>query len=101
MAQLTRAEQETIIRWDAEVGTAFIDTANPVTIRKLDKLAQEFPEVYRCVREDALYYAKRYEVPVAQIRFAKPPSEAKRASGRNLGTRHRARMAEIGQESNE
>lgn len=98
MAQLTRAEQETVIRWDAEVGTAYIDTANPVTIRKLDKLVAEFPEVYRCVREDKVYLAKRYELPVAQIRFAKPPSEATRMARANNFARNRM-MAEAAREA--
>ena len=31
MYQICRAEQETVIRWDAEDKTAYIDTANPAT----------------------------------------------------------------------
>ena len=79
---LSRAEQETILRWDAETRVASIDTADPVTIRKLDKLTADHPDVYKCVREDSRYEAKRYEVPSQYIRFGKPASEARREASR-------------------
>lgn len=82
MYTLTRSEQETVIVWDAEFRTATIDTADPVTIRKLDKLVAEYPEEYRLVLEDTLYGAKRYEVPARYIRFGKPASEAQREASR-------------------
>lgn len=82
MYSLTRAEQETVIRWDAETRTASIDTADPVTIRKLDKLAAEHPDTYRCARVDDIYHSKRYEVPARYIRFGKPASDAQREANR-------------------
>ena len=82
MRSISRAEQETIIRFDAEEQIAHIDTANPATIRKLDKLAGQFPDAYKCVRVDGEYPAKRYTVPASFIRFRKPASEAQRAAGR-------------------
>ncbi len=87
MRTITRAEQETIIRWDAEEQVAHVDTANPATIRKLDKLVAEFPDAYRCVREDAEYPAKRYAFPARYVRFGKPPSEAQREAGRAAAAR--------------
>lgn len=78
MYVLTRAEQEVIILWDAETRMATIDSADPVTCRKLDKLAAEYPDTYRIVSVDALYGAKRYEVPSSYIRFGKPASDAQR-----------------------
>ncbi|MCL2810617.1 MAG: immunoglobulin, partial [Clostridia bacterium] len=72
MYSLTRAEQETHIQWDTETRSAVIDTADPVTIRRLDKLVVDYPEKYRCVNVDAQYNAKRYEVPSEYIKFAKP-----------------------------
>ena len=48
MYRLTRAERETTINWNMEQDTATIDTADPATIRKLDRLAEAFPEIYRC-----------------------------------------------------
>lgn len=86
MYTLTRAEQETIILWDAEARAATIDTADPVTIRKLDKLVAAHPGIYRLVSEDTLYNAKRYEVPAQYIRFGKPASEARRESARRLAS---------------
>ena len=82
MYTLTRAEQETVIVWDAESRTATIDTADPVTIRRLDKLAGQYPDEYRLVSEDVLYSAKRFEVPATYIRFGKPASEAQREAAR-------------------
>ena len=90
---LTRRERETIIRWDAEEQVAYIDTANPVDIRKLDRLVEEFPDTYRCVKVDEKYGAKKYKVPASFIRYGKPASEARKAADiergkalrRNLG----------------
>lgn len=82
MYTLTRAEQETTVRWDALDRIATIDSADPVTIRKLDKLVAEFPDTYRCVRVDDIYPAKRYEVPARYIRFGKPASVAQREAGK-------------------
>lgn len=82
-----RAERETVILQDAESRAASIDNANPVTIRKLDKLAAQYPDVYRCVRVDDKYPAKRYEVSAQYIRFGKPASDAQRAKGKQLSSR--------------
>jgi len=79
---LSKAEQETVIRWDAEDRIANIDTANPVSIRKLDKLVASHPDVYKCVHVDEQFNAKQYEVDSRYIRFGKPPSEARREAGR-------------------
>lgn len=86
MRSIPKAEQETVIRFDAEENIAHIDTATPAVIRKLDKLAEAFPDTYRCVRVDAGYYAKRFTVPASFIRFGKPPSKARKAAGRALAS---------------
>lgn len=77
-----KAEQETIIRWDAEERIAHIDTAQASMISKLDRLVAAFPDTYKCVFVDKLYQAKKYEVPASFIRFGKPASEAQKAAGR-------------------
>ena len=77
---LTKAEQETTVNWCAESRTASIDSADPVVIRKLDKLVEAYPDVYKCVKVDTFYQAKWYEVDSRYIRFGKPPSEAQRAA---------------------
>jgi hypothetical protein len=79
---LTRTEQETVIRWDALTKTAVIDTATPEVIRKMDKLAGQFPGVYKVVRVDPNYSAKRYEVDARYVRFGRPASEAQRNAAR-------------------
>jgi hypothetical protein len=92
MYKLSKAEQETIIRWDAEERIAHIDTAYPPMIDKLDKLVEAFPDTYRCVFVDELYHAKKYRAPASFIKFGKPASEAQKAAARANGeaTRHKA-----------
>lgn len=41
---LSRYEQEVIINFNAEDGEASLYTANPVWIRKMDKILQQNPE---------------------------------------------------------
>ena len=79
---MTKSEQETSIVWDAEEKIAHIFSANPVTIRKLDKPAAEYPGVYECRRIDPANECKQYTVPARCIRFGKPASEARREAGR-------------------
>lgn len=88
MYRLSPFERETIIRWDAEAHIAIIDTAEPVTIRKLDALVKAYPDAYRCVRIDKQFGARQYEVASRYIRFAKPVSDARRTACRkNLDSR--------------
>ena len=79
---LTKAEQETTVNWCADSRTAFIDSADPVVMRKLDKLVEEYPDVYKCVKVDTFYQAKWYEVDSRYIRFAKPASEKVKEAAR-------------------
>ena len=46
MNQLTRIEQETIINSNNAEKMAEIYTADPVMIRKLDKLVEKYPDAY-------------------------------------------------------
>ena len=79
---LTRAERETVIRFDAEERIAHIYTADPVYMRRLDKLTEEDPNTYRCVEVDPLGYFKKYEAPADRIAFRKAPTEARREAGK-------------------
>ena len=86
MYQISRVEQETTIRWDAAENVAHIYTAHPVTLRKLEGLSAEYPDVYRLVWTDTQYPARKFEVDAKYIRFGKPASEAqKRAARMNSG----------------
>ncbi len=77
-----RAEMETTIRFDAEEKTAHIYTADPVYLRKLDKLTETNPESYRLIWTEPGGGAKKYEAPARLIRFGKPASEAQKESAR-------------------
>ena len=44
---LTNIERETIITFNAAEDTAEVYTADPVYIRKLDKLCEQFPDTYK------------------------------------------------------
>ena len=78
-----RAEQETTIRWDEEDKTAHVYTASPVVLRKLNKLCDQFPDIYQRTLEEfdgEKMVAARYTVYKGLVRFAKPRkmSEAQR-----------------------
>lgn len=80
---LTLPERETTVRWDAEERIAHIYTADPVYIRRLDKLVEQFPDVYKLVIRDQ--YGAKYTVPNKYVRFGKPASEAQKAAARLAG----------------
>lgn len=83
----SRQEQETSIVWYEAERVAHVYTASPVTLRKLDKLAVQFPDTYRRTwteTSDGTITAAKYEVNARFIRFGKPASatqtEARRAN---------------------
>ena len=45
--RLTRYEMETTINFNAEEGTAVLYTRDKAVMRRLDKLTEEFPEIYK------------------------------------------------------
>lgn len=59
--RLTRYEMETTINFNAEEGTAVLYTRDKAVMRRLDKLVEEFPEIYKCIRETGI--DKTYEFP--------------------------------------
>ena len=65
--RLTRYEMETTINFNAEEGTAVLYTRDKAVMRRLDKLTEEFPEIYKCTREtgiDKTYeFPKKYAIP--------------------------------------
>lgn len=89
--ELTNEERETTINWSIANRTASIDTADPTVIRKLDKLTQEHPETYKCVKVDEPFKTKMYEVSSRYIRFGKPPTEAQREANRRNGKQFASR----------
>ena len=93
-ASYSRAEQETSIVFDEQDKTARIYTASPITIRKLDKLCKECPGAYTLVWEEVDGSAKRYSVPSKYIRYGKPASQARIASGKRVAATMASRRAE-------
>lgn len=70
MNQLTRIEQETIVNANAEEKMAEVYTADPVMIRKLDKMVEKYPNQYKVIKEDDV--SKTYQFPKKLIRFGAP-----------------------------
>lgn len=89
---LSRYEQETIINFNAEEDTAELYTADPVWIRKLDKLVEQNPEQFRpgeAERLEGRVIAKRYVFPKRFITI-----RSKDTKKRELTAEQRAELAE-------
>jgi len=74
---LAKVEQEVVITFNAGEDTAELYTADPVYIRKMDKLVQQNPEQFKEIRQEKLegkVVAKRYTLPK---RFVSIRSKAK------------------------
>ena len=64
--RLSRYEQEVVIGFNAEEDTAELYTADPVYIRKMDKLAEQNPEQFKLGRVEICQgkiVSKRYTFP--------------------------------------
>lgn len=71
---LTRAEQETIIRWDAEEPTAYIYSADPKTWRKMVRLGIAIhKETTMAGKPSGRFYC----VPLARLRWRIVPEGAR------------------------
>jgi len=67
---LSGFEREVVICFNAADDTSDLYTADPVYIRKLDKLVRQNPEQFKEIRQEKLdgqIIAKRYELPKAFI----------------------------------
>lgn len=67
MIKLTRYEMETTINFNAEEKTAILYTRDKAVMRRLDKLAAEFPDIYKIIEKtdiDKTYsFPKKYAMP--------------------------------------
>lgn len=72
--KISKLETETHISWNEEEPDAIVWTCSPKYLRKLDKLAEEHPEDYRCVREEeyANTISKEYRISKGLISFRAP-----------------------------
>ena len=91
MAAYMRPEQETSIVWDEEEKVARIYTSSGVSLRKMERLCEQFPDAYRRVwtekDADGRLTAAKYETVCKYIRFGKPASEARKAVARENAQR--------------
>ena len=70
MSSLKRVEQETIINFNAGEQEAIVYTSDKDTMRKLDALVNEFPEVYKCIKE--IDIDKTYSMPKQYVNYRRP-----------------------------
>lgn len=72
---LANIERETIINFNAAEDTAEIYTADPVYIRKLDKLCEQFPDTYKFMAElsaKRCKESKTYSMSKRLVKFRPP-----------------------------
>lgn len=87
MYQLSKQEQETGIMFNAAEQKAWVDTIDPVMIRKLDALCEAFPDMYHYDHSDN-WGTKFYVIDNKKlIRFGKPLTEEQRQKRREHATR--------------
>lgn len=87
MYQLSREEQETGITFNAAEQKAWVDTIDPVMIRKLDALCEAFPDVYHFDHCDN-WGTKFYVIDNKKlIRFGRPLTEEQRRKRQEHATR--------------
>ena len=72
---LSRYEQEVNINFSADDTVATVYAANPVYIRKLEKLAQEFPEDYKLIKKDTVSVTYEVSRRLVSIRKPRPKKE--------------------------
>ena len=70
MSRLTKYEQETIINFNVAESDAVVFTRDKGTMKKLDALVIEFPEVYKCIGETNI--DKTYSMPKQYVSYCKP-----------------------------
>jgi hypothetical protein len=93
MSRLTKAERETIIRWDEEDRTVIVYTASPPVMRKLERAGQVAWRESR--RQDGTLYGKEYKVDPALFRWrVRTPAQLTAARKRGgFGSRTPGKLA--------
>ncbi len=92
MAGLSREEQEVIITTSAADSDAEVYAADPVYIRKLDKLCERCPDYYKLVSQNE--HSKIYKVSLKKlIAFRMPKKASDEDRQRRIETLRRYREA--------
>lgn len=88
---LNKIEQETIINTDNDNTSIMYDRSEPMAsvytadrnrMKKLDKLCEQYPDVYTCywvddlIMKDGKPRGKKYSFPTRFLKFSKPASKA-------------------------
>ncbi len=70
MTPLSRYEQETVVNYNAGEQTATVYTRDRTVMRKLDRLAADFPDTYKLIRQTDI--DKTYSMPKSYVTYRKP-----------------------------
>ena len=70
MTPLSRYEQETVVNYNAEEQTATVYTRDRTVMRKLDRLAADFPDTYKLIGQTDI--DKTYSMPKSYVTYRKP-----------------------------
>ncbi len=70
LSRLTKYEQETIINFNVAESDAVVFTRDKATMKKLDALVTEFPDVYKCIGITDI--DKTYSMPKQYVSYRKP-----------------------------
>ena len=68
--KLSRYEQETIVNFNAGEQAAILYTRDKAVMRKLDRLVDDFPNIYSLTGQDEV--SKTYSFPKSYISYRKP-----------------------------
>ena len=71
---LLKCERETIIVFNEEDKLATVETFNISMRKKLSRLSKEYPDDFRCIKEDENIGCSKYEIPKRYIRIGSPRS---------------------------
>lgn len=84
----TKYEAETTVTFSDADRMVNIYSASPVVMRRLDRLCENFPDVYKCIWTEDGGTAKKYTVGDKKyIKFGKPASEAMKQRGRDFAAK--------------
>jgi hypothetical protein len=83
----TKAEQETIIRWDQDEQVSHLYTANPVDARRWERLGYVVSVCSRTQAGEARGWRARAPLEAIRLRRLVDGEVAKRPRGRGFGTR--------------
>ena len=70
MTPLSRYEQETVVNYNAGEQTATVYTRDRTVMRKLDRLAADFPDTYKLIGQTDI--DKTYSMPKSYVTYRKP-----------------------------